>query len=201
MTVSNGDIVKVILEYVYPGASTALNIFHYVYSGASSTDEDTLDALETWFTADWADTWADLAPSTASVDNLKAQIVSAAGVVLRDLGTAVIGVPGILGSEVNPGAVSGYLMANTASPQIRGSKYVPGISEGAIVAGLFSAPAVLDLGLLLVDYLANITIITGERLLPGCLSTKTGGFVTFTDSGLINSTPAYQRRRKPGVGI
>ena len=200
MTVQTNDIIKTVVDYFYPGAGTALNIFYHKLFDAPQTDTDVLDALETFFDTEWGELWDEIASDQATLGNISAQIVSPTGVVLRDLGSRVINRVGTEVSQVMPAAVSGYMQAYTQTPQIRGSKYVPGIAETAVDNGQFNATATTNLVALLTQYLDNVLVTAGNNLVPGVLSDKVGDFVAFTDSGSINTIPAYQRRRKEGVG-
>jgi hypothetical protein len=127
--------------------------------------------------------------------------MSTAGLVLRNIGGGIIAVNGDVIEDVTPAAVSGYLMGYTAVPKARGSKYVPGIAETQINEGEFTAPALVKLATLLAIYLADVSLGSGASLEMGVLSKALGAFVSFTGSGLVESLPAYQRRRKQGVGI
>ena len=200
MTVETGDILKVVIDYFYPGAGTALNIFYYKLFDASQEDDDVLDALEAWALDDWGDEWKDLAPTNATLNNIDVQIVSETGEILRNVGVRVIDLLGVEISDVSPAAVSAYLLAFTSTPQVRGHKYVPGVSEFAITNGLFSGAAAASMGLLLLAYLQNVNIDVGVNLVPGVISTKLEDFTAFQDDGSFNLLPAYQRRRKAGVG-
>lgn len=200
MTIEAGDILKIVLEYVYPGAGTALNIFHYVYAGGDEEDEDILDAIEAFFTAEWGVSWQDLAAGDTEMDFFTAQTVDSAGLVIRDVGSRLLNIAGGLQGTVSPAANSSYMQANTSSPQVRGSKYIPGLAEDATAAGILEATAVVALTQMLADYVSQINLGPGNNLFPGVISSRLAGFTIFAGNGLINSIPAYQRRRKIGVG-
>lgn len=200
MTITSGDILKLVVDYVYPGAGTALNIFYHVFAGTDEDDQDVLDAIADWVGVDWGDNWAPLSTTTAELNSVAVQIVDGLGVVLRDVGTEQIDRAGATGNEVSPAAVSAYIQADTDLPQVRGSKYIPAISEGVIEQGVLSAAGLLELGLLLVDYFSPIPVSPGNNLFPGVISVKAAGFKAFQTSGNLNGVPAYQRRRKIGVG-
>lgn len=200
MTIEAGDILKIVLEYVYPGAGTALNIFHYVFAGGDQEDDDILQAVEDFFTNDWGVSWQDLAAGDTEMDFFTVQTVDSAGLVIRDVGSRLLNISGGLMGTVSPAANSSYMQANTSSPQVRGSKYVPGLAEDATAAGILEATAVVALTQMLADYVSQINLSPGDNLFPGVISTRLAGFTIFAGNGLINSIPAYQRRRKIGVG-
>lgn len=201
MTITNGDIIKLTLEYLYPGAGTALNVFHYAYLGADIDDATAVAALLDWADNDWGDTWDNMAATTATLANAVFETVNVAGEILRDLGTEVIDRVGTNGAEVLPAGVAGYLSANTATPGVRGSKYVPGFSETAVSEGVLTAATAAQMAQLLLDYMATINVSPGNNFFPVVRSTKVAGFPRLLTAGTINLLPAYQRRRKEGVGI
>lgn len=200
MTVETNDILKIVLDYIYPGAGTALNIIHYVFSGTATDDTVVVDAIEDWVTNDWGDKWADLASDQALLNTMHVYEVSGTGETLRDLGSRDISLAGAVASQVLPAANSVYILGYTQVPGVRGCKYVPAIAEAVSDDGVFPPAVVANIILLLVEYLANINIGTGTNLFPGVVSSKAGGFRAFTDEGLVRGLPAYQRRRKDGVG-
>jgi hypothetical protein len=178
-----------------------MNVFHCRLTGGDVTDTSLNATIDAWLTASWGDTWATLAASGAELVSYEADVMSTAGLVLRNIGGGVIAVNGDVIEDVTPAAVSGYLMGYTSIPKARGSKYVPGIAETQIQEGEFTAPALVKLATLLAIYLADVSLGSGASLEMGVLSKALGAFISFTGSGLIESLPAYQRRRKQGVGI
>jgi len=201
MTITNGDVVKLTLEYLYPGAGTALNVFHYAYLGADIDDSEAVAALLDWAETEWGPTWAGLASSTATLANAVFEVVNVAGEVLANLGTEVIDIVGTNGGDVEAAAVSGYISANTATPGVRGCKYVPGMASASIDDGTFVAGSAAQLVLLLLDYMETVNVSAGNNFFPVVRSTKLAGFPRLVTAGAINLLPAYQRRRKQGVGI
>lgn len=199
--ISEGDILKVVLDYFYPGASTALNVFHFVFGGVDKEEEDVLTDLVEWATNEWANHWEDLADDNTILESIAIQEVNNTGLVLRDIGTAVLNIPGTsVGGSVSPAAVAGYLQGDTVTPGVMGRKYVPGIEEAAISQGLFNATAVVTLGLLLLGYITPFNATLGGTYFPAVISKKLLDVALLQVSGLIETVPAYQRRRKVGVG-
>lgn len=195
-----GDIFKTTLFYSIANSSVAQNVFYYVLEGASTADSLVKTSLETFFGTTWAELWDDIASTDSTLDYGQVDVVNSDGTLNRALGTFDIDVTGILTSETMPAAVSAFLMANTALPKIRGKKYLPGIGEGVVDSGALTAVAVTQLSLMLLQYLATRSYVAGSTLVPGVLSRSLEYFVAFNASGLVNDIPAYQRRRKPGVG-
>lgn len=200
MTVES-EIIRVTLDYLSPGASAQQNVFVFQFQGTTSEDDVTLDAIEDWFVNVWHPAWADLASAESQMEAFKADVIGSDGVILRTLGGAPLGLPGAAIGDVTTAAVSGYIMAYTELPKQRGSKYIPGVGETQTNDGLITPEGLADLAVLLAIFLGDVPVEAGSILRPGIWSRVLLAFQKFAGSGLIEARPAYQRRRKQGVGI
>lgn len=200
MAITSGSIIQVLLDYVYPGAGTALNIFYWVYGGADKDEVDLLDELALWADGEWGELWDEIASDQATLNNVQANEVAEDGTLIRPLGASNIGRVGTEASNVLPAANSAYMQAYTDIPRVFGKKYVPGIAESTVDSGELNAAAIAQLIALTLQYVQPHVMGTGGTLFPGVLSSKTGGFEQFNETAIIDSLPAYQRRRKDGVG-
>lgn len=197
---SPGDIFRLTVNYSVPNASIPQNVFVWALEGSGVSDTEVKDALEAFFVDDVAPAWALLGSIACEMTHAVLDVLNNDGTINRALGSFVIGQAGVATGEVTSAAVSAFLMANTAVPKIKGKKYWPGLGEGKIDSGKMSTASVTAMGYLLIFYLATVTVVTGTTLAPGVLSRSLEYFVPFAASGLVNDIPAYQRRRKPGVG-
>lgn len=107
---------------------------------------------------------------------------------------------GAAGDAYAPG-VAALITKPTLTPKVRGRTFVPGLSEAHVTDGLLDAgslAALVDMATLLFN------AFEGEASLidyiPGVLSLASEVFHRF-DSASVTNVPAYQRRRKQGVGI
>ena len=189
------------LEYLMPGAGVCMNVFHYAYLGSDQDDATIVDALTDWATLEWGTVWQNIAASSATLANAVFETVDIDGHILRALGAVPLDIDGENGPEVLPAANAAYLQANTATPGVFGRKYVPGLSEASVAEGFLTAASGAQMLALLFDYLDTINVSAGNTLFPVVRSTKLGGFPRLVTAGIINLLPAYQRRRKEGVGI
>lgn len=200
MTVANLSIIKTVLRYTVPGASECLNVFTHRYQGSDVPDSDILDAIEDWATNEWGDIWANLATGGTTLQDAHVTVESLAGEVLQDLGYIALAIAGVTSGEVMPAAVALYLQLNTSTPGVYGRKYVPGIDEGFIDDGIFNSGGLVNAALLLLNYIQGLPVAGGGTMYSGVNSTKAGAFKSFQAGGLFSAIPAYQRRRKEGVG-
>lgn len=196
----DGEIARVAASYTVPGSSQVLNVFYWRLDGSSVSDASVLTALDTWFTDVWANAWAVAASEEAMLDTIDADVVAVDGTVTRNIGSIGIGVPGdVTTTDTNPAAVAGYIKANTSFPKSRGSKYVPGLTEGGTVDGLWTSTVTSVLLDLLVEWLTPIEVGASD-LTPGIIRRVAQTFQPFSGSGSTSDVPAYQRRRKPNSG-
>lgn len=198
---SSGEIVRLAMHYTQPNAGDCMNVFHFRLSGTVPIDETLFSALIDFADTAWGDIWKTAAASAALLSHIDADIVNTDGTVDRNLGGEIINKAGTVGGEVTSAAVSGYLLAYTPIPKARGSKYVPGMSEVGVSSGAFTSGVQTVLLSLLGLYISQYAAPGGLKLNPGLLSLVLNEFIDFNATGAIDTLPAYQRRRKAGVGI
>jgi hypothetical protein len=162
---------------------------------------DVIDDFEDWVTNVWGVDWTDLAQSACSIIGLALDIVDVSGHVLENIGAETLAIAGGVGGEVGVAAASAFMKADTALPKTRGTKYIPGLGEGNLTDGLLTTETLGDVALLFLDYiLLYIGAVSSARYVPGVVSRTEEAFVEFEGGGYFTDVPAYQRRRKPGVG-
>lgn len=195
------EIVRCTLHYSAPGAGDMQNVFTWKIDQASPADSVVLDTLETWVNDVWAPAWRELAATAVVLESFEADILRTDGTVARNLGGLLVDIAGVVGGDVVAAGVAAYILGYTANPKARGSKYLPGLGEPIVEGGILSVNGLADLAVCLAVYLSNITVTGGGRLQPGVLSKTLATFIAFINAGALESVPAYQRRRKVGVGI
>jgi len=198
---SIGEIIRVVAHYSMENAGDMQNVFHFILQTAAIADNDLIDDVSAWFQNDWGASWQELASQYATLEHFDADVVDVDGTVKRNLGGDIIDLDGLISTELMTPMDSGYLLAYTAIPKARGSKYLPGMAEATQSAGGLNATALADLAVCLGVYLVPIAMTGGGSLLPGVASATLAAFVPFLVSGAIDTVLATQRRRKAGVGI
>jgi hypothetical protein len=200
MSVATGDIIRLVVEYGIPAASAVLNVFYFEAGGAMS-DEDAGDDAADWVTNQWGDAWKNLGGILSEILTWSADTVDTEGHVLHNIGSGLVGLAGLVGSEEEPPAVAAYIKADTEFPKTRGSKYVPGLTEASVDNGYIDGTMLAVMATLLNLYM---TAFSGTASLktwvPGVPSRTLAQFVPFQGTGTITDVPAYQRRRKVNVG-
>lgn len=197
-----GEIIRTTMSYTIANASTAQNVFYHQLVGPSISDTLALETIESWVEDSWAAEWETIATNDAVLDSFKAEIVNVDGTIDRVLGELPVNITGIGAGDVLPAAVSLFITAATAIPAVLGRKYVPGFGEGAIENGAFTSAFLSSAVGLATSYVITlIATVFESNLEPGVVSAKASAFVPFMDEAVMTDIPAYQRRRKPNVGI
>lgn len=196
-----GDILRTVINYTLPNSSIGQNVFIHEFQNAVADNTEVVNSVNAWILTEWGPAWADMAAASASIESFSCDLINPDGTVQENLGGLTVDLEGGNIGTIGGAAVSAYILAYTAEPKQRGSKYIPGISENEYSDNTFDAEALGDLAILLANFLGYIPVAAIPVLRPGIVSRTLGRFVPFLENGLINSQPAYQRRRKLGVGI
>ena len=195
-----GDIVRAVVTYQSPGASIQQNVFWWIIEEMGIGNPALLAEISDWVSVDWGLLWAEVASDQVNLVDVSVDLMNPDGTVKVNVGIDVINLPGDGASTVLPAATSGYLLAQTALPKSRGSKYIPGMDENSLDEGVFTLIAVVLLLSMAVIYVAPVTTTVGAVLRAGVLTRLTQEFNEFLLEASTTDVPAYQRRRKPGVG-
>jgi hypothetical protein len=94
------------------------------------------------------------------------------------------------------------ITCQTTDPDVQGKKYVAGLSEGHCDDGLWQSGLVSALSDAAEDWLtAFVGAVSSADWQPGVWSPTRTNFYAATGSYAVPTIPAYQRRRKRGVGV
>lgn len=197
----NGEIVRITAIHEISNSSQAQLVFTYEYNGVNANDSDVVDEIDGFFSNDWGPEWQSYASSDAELDRLDISVLNLDGTVNRVLPGVDLGLVGSNISPVLPPGVASLITAPTSLPKQRGKKYVPGTSEGRVDNGALNAAALGIMTTLAGFYLQDIGILALGDLQPGVLSRTLQQFVPLAGSAIVTNVLAYQRRRKPNVGI
>lgn len=194
------DIIRVAIEYGLPAASQALNVLYFRLLDSIS-DSDVMDDLDDWVANVWGADWAAFGASTASIIGFAVDVVDFEGHVLSNIGSNTLSIPGTVVTDPTSAGDAAYMNAGTATPKTRGSKYLPGLAEDNVDAGILDATILGELAIMLVDYLAGFLGSTSLAAYQAGVPSRTLlAWRPFNGSGTFTDIIAYQRRRKLGVG-
>lgn len=203
MTVSTGDILRVVASMLWTDGEINQNVFNAKVTGAGGPwdDEDIADDAGAWLVNMYANM------TTFCSDELDGNevIVYKYDPVGDDwdevFSQAWIWNPTGVDDQQARG-VAGLVRMWTEDPDVQGKKYFPGITEGNMTDGLFAGATVTALLAFGADWLTPFVGGTsGATWTPGVWSVAGTIFKAAVDHIASSTIPAYQRRRKNNVGI
>lgn len=202
MSFTNLDIMKVDLRWQVGSIGFACNVFQAqlsqetphavadltVLTGAGAWVTDILSYMQPFIVVDCV------------VDIC--QVYKKIGPLWNLVGPAPVLFTPVNGSDPLPSGVAALVTAYTPVSKVIGKKYFPGLSENGQTAGLWVGSvlaAMLQSGLAWIAPF-NLDPSSEGRFYPGVWSLKQALFVAFAPALSTRDIPAYQRRRKQGVG-
>jgi len=200
MTIHNGESIKAVQELNLPDAVIALNVFYFKADFQSDQDDQTVvDVVEAWIERIYGEV----------VDDLSDQItLGSVRVYTRDsvaqqwdlVGSASPSVSFTETTEMLPHGVSLMVRAYTTKPRTIGRKYIPGMCEIDNVDGAWTAGALTAGAAFGSQWHTDEVIDANNKLNPGVFSKALETVYELNGVEVVLADPAYQRRRRPGVG-
>lgn len=202
MSFTKDDICKVDLIWQVGTIGFAANVFQCLLSQETPHDLADLDVVGDM--VDWIDRILEpMEPHVVvSCESLGINVYKKVGDDYNFIsGSPIAFTPGSIGDPL-PSGVAALITAYTNLSKVLGKKYLPGLSETGQTAGLWIAgvlEAMADSAFEWVTHFASLADPYSEWY-PGVWSTKAIGFRLFNGATMERDIPAYQRRRKAGVG-
>ena len=192
---SAGDILNVVAKFTLLG-QTVMNVYD-LFVGEDAANSELLEDVEAWLSEAYNNLAVSFVtgfePLTIKVTNVTTD---------TDLGeTNFLDFTGgeNVGDPLPPG-VALLVTFPTNTLRSRGRKFLPGLAEVQTADGLFSGSVLTQAALYAVDIASPfLGASSGSALIAG-VRTAAGLFRAF-NGGSVSTVPAYQRRRKQGVGI
>lgn len=203
MTIPTGTILKVVATLLWPDGNVSQNVFNTLISGAGGPwdEADVLDDMLTWVD----DMYTHIAGWLSDeIDGSQVQVYKwdAVGTDWDEVGSEVWTFAGTSVNDQMPRGVAALLNAKTTDPDVNGKKYIPGTTDGNSGDGLWVAgylAALVDFG---AEWVVPFTgLVSAADFDPGIWSVVQEALYAMSLTVVIPTIPAYQRRRKRGVGI
>ena len=203
MAVADGAILRIVASLLFPDSVIAQNVFYAVFAdtGASNDEEDVVDDLIDWVNDMYADLEARM-DSDVDLDEIKAYVYDPSDDDWDEIGSGP-GTDAFVGAaSMAPHGVAALQHANTFDPDVSGHKYWGGFSQSSMDDSDIVGSLITDLVALAITWTtAFVGTATGGDFGPGVWSPTRINFFLFNGTVFTNAQVAYQRRRKPGVGI
>lgn len=203
MSVTDGDILRIVASMLWTDGNIAQNVFNAVVTGGGSpwTDSDIIDDAEDWLD----DMYANLTGNVSQHLDGNEVIVYKYDAIDDDWdevsSQAWVWSPTQNTDEL-PRGVAGLLRLWTTDPDVQGKKYIPGLCEVGLTDGLWGSATITNLLAFAADwYLPFVGAASGATFTPGIWSVVGTVFKAGVDHVATSTIPAYQRRRKRNVGV
>lgn len=200
MPVPDQGITRGVVTWLGPGGSTALNIYHAQNdSGSSKTDTATLDDWKAYLDSIHDDSIVEIA-DTATLEPYEIFLIDTITGDSTPIGTrSPAEQPSSIGEILPQGVAALFNAELTGTGRGSGKKFLPYLTEASNDEGVWIAVTLARLVLGAAAYLLDFGGVGGNDWKTGTW-TLAKGFRELV-SAVARDIPAYQRRRKPGVGV
>lgn len=200
-TINTGDIIRLVLTFTMPSGTVSQNIYHYAVDALTDPDSnnvinDFLGRLLTMYTH-IEEQMSDQVVGNI-LDMYVRDTVNNEWTLVEAEQADVIS--GNSGFQMLPHGNAALVSALATNNRSYGKKYLPGFVEEAQTASIWTPQTLGDLALFAAGY-ADAFIGGSGTYSAGLWSEKNLDFTPFIGGAIVNGLVAYQRRRKPGVGI
>lgn len=203
MTVTNGDILKLVVQAVLDDGTIAQNVFYLIANlAAPQADQSILNALETWVEDAYDNLDGEIVDDTTFDDIVCDIIEFVAGKweTSYHVGTEAIDVTPTSIADPLPNQVAPFATFNTTRPKSKGRKYLFSFGEDTVSGSFLNAGSVTNMVAFAADILSTITLAPFNTLVPGIVRKGVDSFLEF-QSATVTNVVGTQRRRRPGEGI
>lgn len=203
MDISVGDILRIVAVLSYLDGDIVQNVFNALIGtgGGPFDPQDIVDDAVTWMDSVYANLVGDI---TNNVDGseIRVYVYDTVEEDWDEVGINSFTFNPTQAADNTAKGVAALINCKTLNPDVSGKKYIGGITEDATADGVLQAGIIADLVLFAADWLTAFAGGTsGAAWEPGVWSPKFQELFLPTGTIVIPSEPAYQRRRKSGVGI
>lgn len=203
MSFSEGTIFRVVATMLFPEDAVLQNVFHLVLTSAVGDTEpdDVIEDFEEYI-ADLYATIADQVLNSITSPGIQVYEYDSVDDDWDEVGVGAFAFPSRTTGDMLPHGVAALINLYTTDPDTQGKKYLGGFKEVQQDDGSWVAGCIVDM-LLFAGQMTDLftATITSNVYTPGVWSPTYTVFKAFNGSYAANTLPAYQRRRKPGVGV
>lgn len=203
MSITVGDVLKVVAILSWVDGNIVQNVFNAVIGGAGGPydDDDIVADAVTWLEAIYDGTTGNLS-NDLTASEVRVYVYDPVDEDFDEVGSDVWSEPAGSAVDSLPRGVAGLINCKTLDPDVNGKKYIAGFTEAGQTDGLWDAGALAALASVAADWIAPfVGSDSVADWIPGVWSPTTLLFKAMSGTVIIPTIPAYQRRRKQGVGI
>lgn len=203
MTVTNGDVIKLVVEAVLGDGTIVQNVYYLLAQlAAGQADQSVLNALETYVEAAYAEVISYLS-DTVTFNPITADIIEWDGTkweTTYHIGTEDIDTAPAVVTEPLPNQIAPFATFNTERPKSKGRKFLFGFVEAASDGSFLISACTTAMAAFAAEVITTIVLGPLNELTPGIVRKGVDLFLEFS-SAVVTNVVGTQRRRRPGVGI
>lgn len=203
MAVPDGAILRVVASFLFPESVIAQNVFYAVFAdtGGSDDEDDVVSDVIDWLEGAYTEVISAIVDEVTTTQ-VQVYLYDPIDEDWDEVGSAPWSVTFTNSADMMPHGCAMIAHAQTMDPDVRGTKYIGGIGDGAADASALTAPIIALLVAFADEWVAPfVGAATGGDFGPGVWSPTQVNFFLANGTISANGDVGYQRRRKPGVGI
>lgn len=203
MSIDTGTILKLVATLAWTDGNLMQSIFSLLISGGGGPwdEDDVIDDLLAWIGVLYGNFGGMISDE---VDGSQIQVYQydPIGDDFDEVGSDAWVFDPNEATEQLPRGSAMLIGGRTVDPDVLGKKYIGGLCEGGLADGLYSSAELIGGVGFAEDWVAPFVGGTSSAdYAPGVWSVKQNDHVSFRDAYYVSAIPAYQRRRKRGVGV
>lgn len=200
MSIVDGDDIKIAQEINMPDGVVAMNIFYFKADFQDPrSDAAIIAVVEDWIEALYT-TVEDAVSDLVTLGEFTMYVHNLPLLQWDNHGTGTPSVTFLDVTDMLPHGVAALVRHYTTEPRTIGRKYIPGFGEGQQADGTWSGGTLTSLAAFAVAWGEVIDQDEFHHLIPGVWTTKLKIVFEMSEASVVLADPAYQRRRRPGVG-
>lgn len=203
MTLSVGDILRVVAVMSWLDGDVLQNVFNVKIDGGTGPFDvaDVLDDMVDWLNNMYANFDSQMSDEIDGSE-CRVYIWDTVGEDWDEVGIEAFPFNPTAAGQQLPRGTALLINAKSINPDVNGKKYLGAHTEDSVTDGLFTLGEVGRAADFAVDWFTDFTgLASAAEFDPGIWSPTYGVFYPMGEVAIIPSIPAYQRRRKNGVGV
>lgn len=198
MSVADNAILRIVATFDILGTTKAQCVFHAKHTtGSAQSDSDVIDASLEWIEDIWG-AMEDIISDDCALEGV--EVYEYAHPDIEPIGESAATFVGIANDANVPSGLCMMLEAYKERTGYADRKYISGLTVGSLLADQWQSASLAFGAAAVAVWIGEFTAANSVKL-TGCYLNRTTGATAFYTGGGVASKVAYQRRRKPGVGL
>lgn len=203
MSITVGDVLRVVATMVWTDGQINQNVFNAVIGGSGGPydESDIVDDALAWIANIFANAVTSISDE-ADGSQVQVYVYDAGDDDWDEVGNIGWTFDPSNAADQMPRGVAGLVTTGTSDPDVQGKKYWGMFTENAAVDGLWVAGQLVTFLAMGADWVLPFVGGTSTAdWIPGIWSPTHTNFYPSNENLIASAIPAYQRRRKQGYGV